>query len=93
MAFSEHPSIEEWYDNTRKYDNVYAHDAFDNTAMLSPDYQNAIPKELARHKAVFNKYEGKGLRTYLSLPTGDATIPLASIEFAVKQLQETFKME
>jgi hypothetical protein len=91
LAFSEHPNIEEWYDNTRKYDNIWAHDAFDNVMMFAPDYQKAIREDLTRHAKIFAKYPTQGHRTYLSVPTGDPTIPLSAIEFASKAVLEVFK--
>ncbi len=93
LAFTEHPTIEEWYGEIRKYDNLWVHDGFDSTAMLSPDYQNAINKDFERHRNVIDKYPTKGLRTMVSQPGGDATIPLPALEFAGKLLLEKFKME
>ncbi|MGA2682508.1 MAG: hypothetical protein ABSF44_12000 [Candidatus Bathyarchaeia archaeon] len=91
LGFSEHPNVDEWYNNTRKYDNIWAHDAFDNVAMFSPDYQNAIRNDFTRHAKLFMKYPTQGHRTYVSVPTGDPTIPLPAIEFAVKTILEVFK--
>jgi hypothetical protein len=93
LGFSEHPTIEEWYQNTRQYSNVWANDAFSGAAIANPDYQKAIEEEYERHRKIVMAPGNDGVRTVISQPGSNPTYKLEAIEFAVKTMLTKFKIQ